>query len=216
MTARLTSSGSAGSAAAKRLQLLVAQHDEQDEVALEQGADRVEHQLGADRVGELGEDDDQRAAVEARRQGRERQRVIGLAGRIVDPGGDPLQHREGARRREIGWLDARGCESKPNRPTRSPSFSATKAVSRAAETARSIARHAGERLAHRPAGIERHDDIVVALGAIFLGDQAGVAGRLLPVDRAPVHALAIVGERLELGALADLELRLHARASRRG
>ena len=69
---------------------------------------------------------------------------------------------------------------------------------------------AAERLGHRPAGVERHDDIVVALGAIFLGDQRAVAGRLLPVDRAAVHALAIVGERLELGALADLELRLGA------
>ena len=42
-----------------------------------------------------------------------------------------------ARAPEIGWLAARGLESKANRPTRSPSFSATKAVSKAAETARS-------------------------------------------------------------------------------
>ena len=77
-------------------------------------------------------------------------------------------------------------------------------------------RHAGDRLAHRPAGIERQHDLVVALGAIFLGDQLGVAGRLLPVDRAAVHALAIVGQRLELGALADLELGDLAVHARRG
>ena len=76
-----------------------------------------------------------------------------------------------ARAPEIGWLDARGLESKANRPTRSPSFSATKAVSKAAETARSTRGTPGQRLAHRPPGIERHDDVVVALGAIFLGDQ---------------------------------------------
>ena len=35
-----------------------------------------------------------------------------------------------------------------------------------------------------------------------------MAGRLLPVDRAAVHARAVVGERLELGAFAEMALRL--------
>ena len=141
--------------------------------------------------------------------------------RIVDSRREPLERGEGRGRPTPPCSTARGRESKPNRPTRSPSFSATKAVSRAAETARSIRGRPASGSRHRAAGVEREDDMVVALGAIFLGEEVGVARRLLPVDRAAVHARAVFGQRIEFGAFADLELgdqavrRVAARATAR-
>ena len=44
-----------------------------------------------------------------------------------------------------------------------------------------------ERFAHQAPRVEGEDDIVVALGAEFLGEQHAVAGRMLPVYGAPVH-----------------------------
>ena len=115
-----------------------------------------------------------------------------------------------ARAPEIGWLAARGLRIEREQADPVAVLQRDEGGEQGGRDGAVDPRHAGDRLAHRPAGVDRHDDVVVALGAIFLGDQHGVAGRGLPVDRAPVHPLAIVGERLELGALADLELGLDA------
>ena len=48
--------------------------------------------------------------------------------------------------------------------------------------------HAVDRLEHEIAGIERHDDLVIAFGAEFLGQELAVACRMLPVDEAVVLA----------------------------
>src|ERR1051326_9562342 len=67
-----------------------------------------------------------------------------------------------------------------------------------------------DRLEHQIAGIQRHDDLMIALGAKFLADQLAMARRMLPVDEAAVEPRRIFAQRLELGALAFLQLRLDA------
>ena len=64
------------------------------------------------------------------------------------------------------------------------------------------ARHAADGLGHRAPGVDRENDAIVALDAIFLGEQLDVARRGVPVDRAPVHAGLIFGERFIFAALA--------------
>ena len=97
---------------------------------------------------------------------------------VVDPGGDPLQHRESARAGDrAGSRRAAANRRRRSRPGRRRLQRDERGEQRRRHRAID-ARHAGERLAHRPPGIERHDDIVVALGAIFLGDEPGVARRL--------------------------------------
>ena len=101
----------------------------------------------------------------------------------------------------------RGRESNAWSATRSPSLSATQAVSSIADTARSIrgSPATGSDIC-RPA-IDREDDLVVALGAVFLGVELQVPRRLLPVDRAAVHARAEFDQRVEIGAVAAVDLR---------
>ncbi len=67
-----------------------------------------------------------------------------------------------------------------------------------------------DRLQHEIAGIEGHDDVVVALGAEFLAHELAVARRMLPVDEAAVEAGHVFAQRLELGPLPALLLRLDA------
>ena len=67
-----------------------------------------------------------------------------------------------------------------------------------------------DRLEHEIAGIERHDDLMIALGAKFLAQQLAVARRMLPVDEAAVEAGRVFAQRLELGAFALLNLGLDA------
>src|SRR3546814_2581295 len=58
------------------------------------------------------------------------------------------------------------------------------------------------RLVHRPPAIDGEDDAIVALDAIFLGEQFQMARRGGPVDRAPVHPGPIFGQRLIFAAFA--------------
>ncbi len=67
-----------------------------------------------------------------------------------------------------------------------------------------------DRLEHEIAGVEGHDDLVIALGAEFLAQELAVARRMLPVDEAAVEPGRIFAQRLELGALALLLLGLDA------
>ena len=70
--------------------------------------------------------------------------------------------------------------------------------------------HAGDRLAHQLAGVDREHDLVVALGAELLAQQLAVARRRLPVDRAVVEPGHVLAQRLELGAVAEVALDLEA------
>ena len=63
-----------------------------------------------------------------------------------------------------------------------------------------------DRFEHQVAGVERHDDLMIALGAKLPAHQLAVPRRMLPVDKAGVHAGRIFAQRLELGALALLHL----------
>ena len=68
-------------------------------------------------------------------------------------------------------------------------------------------RQLADRLGHQVAGVEREHDLVVALDAELLRQQLAVAGRVLPVDEAVVHARRVVAQRIEFGALAFLAAR---------
>jgi hypothetical protein len=65
-----------------------------------------------------------------------------------------------------------------------------------------------DRLEHEIAGVECHDDLVIALGAKLLAQELVVARRVLPVDEAAVETRHIFAQGLELGALALLMLGL--------
>ena len=67
-----------------------------------------------------------------------------------------------------------------------------------------------DRLEHQVAGVEGHDDLVIALGAKLLAQELAMAGRMLPVDVPAVEARGIFAQRFELGALPALLLGLDA------
>src|SRR3546814_8033054 len=56
-------------------------------------------------------------------------------------------------------------------------------------------------------GVDREHDLVVSFGAEFLGVELQVPRRLLPVDRAAVHAGAEFDQRVEIAAVAAVHLR---------
>ncbi len=63
---------------------------------------------------------------------------------------------------------------------------------------------AAHRLAHQMAGVEGQDDLVVALAAEFLADEAPGPRRMLPFDGAAVQAGRVVAQGVELAAVAGL------------
>src|SRR3546814_4777907 len=69
-------------------------HDEEQTVLLRQSSCGADHQVGARRVGEFGEQYDQRAAVELCAEGGEREGEIAFDMRIVDQARGALQRRE--------------------------------------------------------------------------------------------------------------------------
>ena len=72
-------------------------------------------------------------------------------------------------------------------------------------------RLAGHRLAHQPSGVEREDDLLVALGVKLLGQQLQRAARVcFQSIVAPVHAGAEIPQRMKLRAVADVALRIEA------
>ena len=82
---------------------------------------------------------------------------------------------------------------------------------RAALSSLSVARTiALDRLEHQIAGIEGHDDVMIALDAELLAQEFAVARRMLPIDEAAVESGRIFAQRLELGALPFLMLRFDA------
>ena len=72
------------------------------------------------------------------------------------------------------------------------------------------ARQAVDRLQHQMAGVEGEDDLVVAFDPELLRQELAMAGRLLPVDEAGIEPGDVLAQRIELGALALLVLRLGA------
>ena len=67
-----------------------------------------------------------------------------------------------------------------------------------------------DRLEHQIAGVERHDDLVIALGAKLLAQELAMPGRMLPVDVPAVEARSVFAQRFELGAFPALLLGLDA------
>ena len=175
----------------------------------QQPPQRLDHKLGGRGVGEVGEDDDQRAALEPARQGRQGQGIVGLVRRIVDAADDGLK---GAKRVQTthgagghARLGIEGEDARPVARSQAGVGQQQRRMNKAVD-----ARHSADRFAGRPPAVQRHDDIVVSLGAKLLGQQGRVAGRLFPVDGPAIHPGLKVAQGLKLRALADLQLRLGA------
>src|SRR5437763_2941252 len=69
-------------------------------------------------------------------------------------------------------------------------------------------RQALDRLRHQMPGVERQDDLVVALDPELFRQQPEVFGGAFPIDEAIVESGCVVPQRLELGAFALLLLDL--------
>ena len=135
MTARVTSSAVSRLAVGDRLELLVAQHDDQHQCVSTSRADGAEHEVGRDRVGELGEQDDHRAPGELARRASSARTCNWSRRRYSRSARRSAAARRRRRRPRPGRSTSRGRESKAWSATRSPSLSATQAVSSIAETA---------------------------------------------------------------------------------
>ena len=160
-------------------------------------------------IDEIGEQDDQRAPLEPRIELGQAEREIGLLVMVVELGGRALdagEARHAADRAEIlpdRRVEAVGADEVAALQ-RDPGQHQP-GIDRVIEP-----RDGVDRLEHEIAGIEGHDDLVIALGAELLAQELAMAGRMLPVDEAAVEAGRIFAQRLELGALARLLLRLDA------
>ena len=75
---------------------------EQHDMARDQPANAFDHQLGAGRIGEIAEHDDQRAALELPGERRQRQGKIGLLRMIVEARSRGLQAVKLSRARDEG------------------------------------------------------------------------------------------------------------------
>ena len=97
VTARVTSSAFSGSAAGDALRVLRREARRPcTQMLLDQSADGPQHEIGRDRVGELGEQNDHRTPREARCKRRQRKSVVGLVGAVIDLRGHALELGEGA------------------------------------------------------------------------------------------------------------------------
>ena len=110
--ARVTSSASSGARAGDRFELLVAKHDNHDEVRLHQPADGAQQEVGGHVVGEFGEQHDHRAPRQLRCERGQSERVIGFVGAVVDRCRKPLELDEGA-----AAGDEAACEPRPRNRT---------------------------------------------------------------------------------------------------
>ena len=167
----------------------------------QQGGGGADEEFSRDQVGELGEKDDHRAALELRRECRQRESVVRLLTAVVDLRGHPLELAEGAR---PGDEAAGQPRPRIERVERHPvtEFERDPDVEQHRRNRAVDPRQAGNRIAHLPPGIDREDDLLIALHPMFLGVKLDVPRGLLPVDRPPVHARAVFDERFELAALA--------------
>ena len=150
-----------------RVDRRILDRDEQHEVAAREPGDVLDHQLGGHGVEKIGEQHDQRASLQARRQVGERQREVGLDAAVVDLGRQRLQalKRVHAALRlgpgadllvEAEQADAiAGAQAKPAEQQRR--------VDRVIELG-----HAGDRLGHQLARVDGEHDLMVALGAELL------------------------------------------------
>jgi hypothetical protein len=151
-------------------------HDhEEHAMAFEQPPEALDHDLRAGRIGEIGKDHDQRAALQPGGQRGHREGEIGLLHVIVERRRAALKLRKsrGAPR----TAKARGPGGKPEdrhailRLERHPGRG-QRGGHRPVEPGQS-----GQRLGHRLPAIEGEHDLVVALGLVFLGEQAAMARR---------------------------------------
>ena len=131
ITAWVTSVNCARRGVDRALEHRAALGDEQHHVLVGDPLQAFDQQLGGDRVDEIGEQDDQRAALEPGIELGEAEREIGLLVMIVELGGGALDARE-ARMPRSGPRYCRTAASKPKVPTRSPPCSETQASIRAA------------------------------------------------------------------------------------
>ena len=194
----------------RALQHRVALGHEHDDMAICDPLHALDQQLGGDRIDEIGEQDDQRAALEPRIELGEAEGEIGLLMMVVEARRWRAGCARSSTRRGRGRRYWRTAASKPNVPTRSPPCSETHASSSPALIAWSSRGMAVDRLEHEIAGIEGQHDLVIALGAKLLAQQLAMARRMLPVDEAAVEAGCIFAQRFELGPFAALLLRLDA------
>ena len=154
-----------------------------DDVPVGHALHALDQQLGRDRVDEIGEQDDQRAPLEPRIELGQAEGEIGLLVMVVELGGgalDAAEARHAADRPQI--LPHRGVEAvgadQVAALQRDPGQDQP-GIDRMVEP-----RDAVDRLEHQVAGIEGHDDLVIALGAKLLAQELAMPGGMLPVDEA--------------------------------
>ena len=193
----------------RALQHRAALGDEHDDVPVGHPLHALDQQLGRDGIDEIGEQDDQRAPLEPRIELGQAEGEIGLLMMVVELGGgalDAAEARHAADRPEI--LPHRRVETvgadQVAALQRDPGQDQP-GIDRMVEP-----RDVVDRLEHQIAGIERHDDLVIALGAKLLAQELAMPGRMLPVDEAAVEARGVFAQRFELGALPALLLGLDA------
>ena len=183
--------------------------DENDQMPVGDPLHAFDQELGGDGVDEVGEQDHQRPALEPRIELGEPEREVGLLVMIVELGRGALQARKArhaADRRHVladAGVEAVGADEIAALQ-RDPGEQQA-GIDRVIEAGKAV-----DRLEHQIAGVEGHDDLMVALGAEFLAQQLAMARRMLPVDEAAVETRRIFAQRLELGAFAFLHLGLDA------
>ncbi len=106
-----------GEAARRRidraLQHRAALGDEHDDMPVGDPLHALDQQLGGDGIDEIGEQDDQRAPLEANVELGQTEREIGLLMMVVELGGGALDARESSTRRACGPRYCRTAASNP-------------------------------------------------------------------------------------------------------
>ena len=166
-------------------------------MALRQPPGGLQHQLGRDRVGELGEDHDDRAALQLGADGVQAQRIVGLLVGVLQPRASHLQAGEGPHPGHEGGVEAQGrVEAGELDPVARVQAGVTQ---RQGGRKRVVdAGTAFERLRHAPARVHRQHERGVLLEAELLDQELAMTGRALPLDHPPVVARAERPQRLEL------------------
>ena len=139
-----------------------------------------------------------------RPQRRQPEGVVGLGGGIVDVRGELLELGEGAAARQGARPDP-GPLVEGEQPHPVAGLQGAEGQQHGGLQHAVDARQAADRLAHLPAGVDRQDDVVVALGLELTRQQGAVPGGLLPVDHPLVHARLVVGQGMELRGAAAVD-----------
>ena len=127
MTASATSANRSGARVDGTLQHRTALRDEDHNMPIGHTLHAFDQQLGRDRIDEIGEQNDQRAALEPRVELGKAEGEIGLLVMVVELGGRALRGARSSRRRGPAPVLPQAARRSRRVPTRSPPCSETQA-----------------------------------------------------------------------------------------